>query len=154
MHRINLLDHVKVHFPNDTIDAITKSVLPKWHVVHQLLMPHFWLTLPVNNAVLEGPLTHQSRHVVPWNPFAAKGKGFPEAAAVLVGRNEYYHPGTKNSAFPRTSSTSIRLPQKRHVALSPVPAQVLRAHRDPGRRRVRGRVAANLAERRSAGRGG
>ena len=101
MHRINLLDHVKVHFPNDTINAITKSVLPTWHVVHQLLMPHFWLTLPVNNAVLEGPRSLINRDTwYPWNPFAAKGRDFRKLLPYSWAGNEYYHPGTKNAAFP------------------------------------------------------
>lgn len=74
IHRINLIDHTKVHFPSDAINALTKTVLPKRNLVFQLLMPHFWLSLPVNNAVLEGDRSLISRDTwYPWSPFVAKG---------------------------------------------------------------------------------
>jgi hypothetical protein len=74
IHRINLIDHVKVHFPSDTINAITKTVLPQWHLVYKLLLPHFRLTLPVNYAVLEGQRSLINRDTwYPWSPFVAKG---------------------------------------------------------------------------------
>lgn len=74
IHRINLIDHVRVHFPTDPINAVTKSVLPQWHLIHQLLIPHFWLHLPVDNAVLEGEKSLINRNTwYPWSPFVAKG---------------------------------------------------------------------------------
>jgi hypothetical protein len=74
IHRINLIDHVRVHFPTDPINAVTKSVLPEWHLLHQLLIPHFWLHLPVDNAVLEGERSLINRNSwYPWSPFVAKG---------------------------------------------------------------------------------
>lgn len=74
IHRINLVDHMRVHFPSDTINAVTKSVLPKWHLLQQLLLPHFWLTLPVNNTVLEGDRSIINRDSwYPWSPLVAKG---------------------------------------------------------------------------------
>ncbi|MCF7983650.1 MAG: hypothetical protein K9L70_04550 [Thiohalocapsa sp.] len=74
IHRINLIDHVKVHFPSDAVNAITKTVLPRWHLVYKFLLPHFRLTLPVNYAVLEGQRSLINRDTwYPWSPFAAKG---------------------------------------------------------------------------------
>lgn len=74
IHRINLIDHVRVHFPTDPINAVTKAVLPQWHLLHQLLIPHFWLHLPVDNAVLEGERSLINRNSwYPWSPFVARG---------------------------------------------------------------------------------
>jgi hypothetical protein len=100
IHRINLIDHVKVHFPPDTINAVTKSVLPRWHLLQQLLLPHFRLTLPVNNAVLEGDRSLINRDTwYPWSPFVAKGyeirKLFPFAWA-----GAHYYGDEKNSSYP------------------------------------------------------
>jgi hypothetical protein len=75
IHRINLIDHIKVHFPSDAINAITKTALPKRNLVFQLLMPHFWLQLPVNNSVLEGDRSLINRETwYPWSPFVAAGE--------------------------------------------------------------------------------
>jgi len=99
LHRINLIDHIKVHFPHDTINAITKSVLPTWHPLHQLLMPHFWLTLPVNNAVLEGDRSLINRDTwYPWSPFASKGDVVRRLLPFAWAGAEYY--GSPNPAFP------------------------------------------------------
>jgi hypothetical protein len=110
IHRINLIDHVKVHFPPDTINAVTKSVLPKWHLVSQLLLPHFRLTLPVNDTVLEGQRSLINRDTwYPWSPFVAKGneirKLFPFAwgGAGYYGETYYGADATelgKNSSYP------------------------------------------------------
>lgn len=95
IHRINLIDHVKVHFPSDAINAISKTVLPQWHLIHKLLMPHFRLTLPVNNAVLEGQRSLINRDTwYPWSPFVAKGAEvrrllpFAWAGAAFYGMDE------------------------------------------------------------------
>ncbi len=74
IHRINLVDHPAVHFPADTINALTKSVLPKRNLVLRLLQPHMWLSLPVNNAVLAGDKSIINPNTwYPWCPFVAKG---------------------------------------------------------------------------------
>lgn len=73
--RINLIDHTKVHFPFDAINAITKSVLPKTNTVLELLRPHLLLSLPVDNAVLEGKRSLLNRiENYPYAPYPAKGK--------------------------------------------------------------------------------
>lgn len=74
IHRINLIDHPGVHFPADTINALTKSVLPKSNTILRILQPHMWLSLPVNNAVLEGDRSIiNPKTWYPWCPFVAKG---------------------------------------------------------------------------------
>ncbi|MBA1149480.1 hypothetical protein H0Z60_20750 [Ectothiorhodospiraceae bacterium WFHF3C12] len=74
-HRINLIDHAVVHFPSDPINAVTKTLLPKSHPLLKLLLPHFRLSLPVNNSVLEGAesLINRTRWVI-YSPFTAPGR--------------------------------------------------------------------------------
>ena len=74
IHRINLIDHTEVHFPPDALNAITKTALSKQNLVQRLLLPHLWLSLPVNNTVLEGQRSLINRNTwYPWSPFVAKG---------------------------------------------------------------------------------
>lgn len=74
MVRLNLIDHPMVHFPFDAINAITKSVLPKSNRVLQLLLPHLLLSLPVDNAVLEGKHSLLKRTGnFPYSPYPAQG---------------------------------------------------------------------------------
>ncbi len=74
IHRINLIDHTEVHFPPDAINAISKTVLPKDNLVLRLLQPHLWLSMCVNNTVLEGQRSLINRNTwYPWSPFVAKG---------------------------------------------------------------------------------
>ncbi|WP_419173136.1 hypothetical protein [Halobacteriovorax sp.] len=47
-----LVVHPLLHFPFDSINAISKTSLPKEHVLFKLLSPHFRFTLPLENAVL------------------------------------------------------------------------------------------------------
>lgn len=47
-----LVVHPLLHFPFDSINAITKTALPKNHVLFKLLYPHLRFTLPLENAVL------------------------------------------------------------------------------------------------------
>lgn len=47
-----LVVHPLLHFPMDAINAITKTSLPKDHVLFQLLYPHLRFTLYLENAVL------------------------------------------------------------------------------------------------------
>lgn len=47
-----LLMHPLLHFPSDAINAITKTLLPVGHPLQQLLLPHFYLQLGVDDAVL------------------------------------------------------------------------------------------------------
>ncbi|MEM7468247.1 MAG: hypothetical protein AAF387_15360, partial [Pseudomonadota bacterium] len=73
-HRINLITHAALHFPFDPINAITKSAMPKDHLLFRLLIPHFRLALPVNHSVLEGDKSLISRTTwTIWAPFCAPG---------------------------------------------------------------------------------
>ena len=75
IHRINLIDHTEVHFPPDAINAISKTVLPKDNLVLRLLQPHLWLSMCVNNTVLEGTaVVDQSQHVVSVEPLRGQGR--------------------------------------------------------------------------------
>ncbi len=47
-----LVIHPILHFPFDSINAITKSALPKEHVLFKLIYPHLRFTLALENAVL------------------------------------------------------------------------------------------------------
>ena len=73
--RVNLIDHPMVHFPSDAINAITKSVLPTSNRVLELLLPHLFLSLPVDNAVLEGKHSLLNRTAnFPYSPYPAAGE--------------------------------------------------------------------------------
>ncbi|MGH1471793.1 MAG: hypothetical protein ACRBCS_11400 [Cellvibrionaceae bacterium] len=110
VHRINMTEHGKLHFPFDTINAITKSIFPTSHPLFRLLLPHLRLSLPVNNTVLEGKYSLLSRtNWVVYSPFAAEGKYtrklIPDA---YVGRKdkplsfpEYLFP--EKPTYPHTS---------------------------------------------------
>jgi hypothetical protein len=50
--QIVLCWHGRIHFPHDAIAAVTKTILPRAHIVRQLLEPHFYMQLPLNFAVL------------------------------------------------------------------------------------------------------
>jgi hypothetical protein len=45
--------HPALHFPMDSVNAITKTVVPYTHPLFQLLYPHTSYTLALDNAVLE-----------------------------------------------------------------------------------------------------
>ncbi|HYC00225.1 MAG TPA: hypothetical protein VEC57_13905 [Candidatus Limnocylindrales bacterium] len=130
IHRINLIDHTRVHFPHDAINAATKTLLPVENLVFQLLEPHLWLTLPVNNAVLEGERSLINRTVrQPYTPFAADGteirKLFPFG---WFGATYYDHP---NRAFP---AYAFQLEPPRNPSRY---GQYLNAYHEPIRQFVR-----------------
>ena len=47
--------HPALHFPMDSVNAITKTAVPHTHPLFQLLYPHTSYQLALDNAVLEGP---------------------------------------------------------------------------------------------------
>lgn len=56
--------HPKCHFPMDAVIAVTKTFLPKEHKVNKLLIPHFYLQLPLDYSVLHiknGPAYNDPR---------------------------------------------------------------------------------------------
>lgn len=61
-YRILLSVHPILHFPFDSVNAITKTCLPVNNTVFKLLYPHFQFTLTLNNAVLELPTSPVVNH--------------------------------------------------------------------------------------------
>lgn len=66
--------HPNLHFPFDSINAITKSAVPTSHPLFCLLKPHLSYQLALNNAVLNNQGTVISEHPerVPYAPFTAR----------------------------------------------------------------------------------
>jgi hypothetical protein len=97
LHRVNLTEHALLHFPYDPINAITKSILPRKHLLFQLLLPHLYLSLGVNKAVLENPGSLINRKQPRfYSPFCTDGihvrKLLPDG---YIGRGE-----KKKNAYP------------------------------------------------------
>ena len=68
--------HPALHFPMDTINAITKSAVPRDHPLFQLLYPHCSYALAVDNAVLEtedGVLSNNAQGTW-YDPLTANGR--------------------------------------------------------------------------------
>ena len=49
--------HPALHFPMDSVNAITKTAVPHIHPLFQALYPHTTYTLPLDNSVLESAFT-------------------------------------------------------------------------------------------------
>ena len=78
--RISLSAHANLHFPYDSINAITKSALPKDSVLLRLLLPHLELSLELNHNVLNSKTSPvQNPHNM---PYAALPSG-PDGLATL-----------------------------------------------------------------------
>jgi hypothetical protein len=67
--------HPALHFPMDSVNAITKTAVPQNHPLFQLLYPHTALTLPLDNSVLEGAGSPVNKNVQgTWfDPFMGEG---------------------------------------------------------------------------------
>ena len=71
-----LVIHPLIHFPSDAINAITKTSLPKDHLIFQLLYPHLRFTLYLENAVLTFKTSLlQSKWWMPYAPYPGPAKG-------------------------------------------------------------------------------
>lgn len=65
-----LVLHPLLHFPMDSINAITKSALPKNHLLFQLVYPHLRFTLYLEKAVLTFKSSIlQSKWWIPYAPY-------------------------------------------------------------------------------------
>lgn len=65
-----LVVHPLLHFPLDSINAITKTALPKDHLIFQLLFPHTRFTLYLEKAVLTFKSSLlQSKWWMPYAPY-------------------------------------------------------------------------------------
>jgi hypothetical protein len=54
---INVVEHPKLHFPMDPINAITKTAVPKNHLLFKLIYPHLEISLKLNYQVLNNPIS-------------------------------------------------------------------------------------------------
>lgn len=69
---INVAEHPKLHFPMDAINAVTKTAVPMDHILFQLLIPHFEITLKLNYQVLNNPTSLlENKWWMVYGPFPA-----------------------------------------------------------------------------------
>jgi hypothetical protein len=75
--------HPKIHFPVDSINGITKSLLPKDHRIFKLLEPHLYIQLPLNFAVqyINKSISHGDQNEI-YTPYPFGKKGFFEQVAL------------------------------------------------------------------------
>ena len=93
-----LIEHPLVHFPYDAINAVTKTAVPKDHVLFRLIYPHTFLTLPLENAVLEGKNSIISdRTYLPYTLYPGPG---PQLKKMLV---KGYMGIRGNDSYPKYS---------------------------------------------------
>jgi hypothetical protein len=71
-----LVVHPLLHFPLDSINAITKTALPKDHLLFKLLYPHLRFTLYLENAVLTfNSSLLESKWWMPYAPYPGNYDG-------------------------------------------------------------------------------
>ena len=117
-----LLMHPKLHFPSNSIDAITRSRLPASGTLSKFLRPHFRLALAVNYAVLYGSRTVLKPGRL-YSPYPGTQTEHDELIATLW--RGFKHPdGTPNRAYPRYA-----LPLEAPVIHSPYGAFLGHYHR-------------------------
>jgi hypothetical protein len=58
--------HPALHFPMDSVNAITKTAVPMTHRLFQAIYPHTTYTLPLDNAVLESPISVVNNNAATW----------------------------------------------------------------------------------------
>jgi len=71
--------HPVVHFPMDAINAITKTVLAVGHPLREMLLPHCYMQLPLNFAVLyiDRSVAHNHQREI-YSAFPTTRRGFFE----------------------------------------------------------------------------
>ncbi|MBY0517589.1 MAG: hypothetical protein K2P81_11805 [Bacteriovoracaceae bacterium] len=71
-----LVVHPLIHFPLDSVNAVTKTALPKNHPLFKLFEPHLRFTLPLENAVLNFKSSLlQSKWWMPYAPYPGFANG-------------------------------------------------------------------------------
>ena len=67
--------HPVLHFPMDSVNAITKTSVPQIHPLFQAIFPHTTYTLTLDNEVLEakGSIVNNDPADVDYDPLTAKG---------------------------------------------------------------------------------
>ncbi|MCR9145257.1 MAG: hypothetical protein NXI24_23665 [bacterium] len=92
--------HALLHFPVDSLNAISVTTFPKDHVLFKLLDPHMRFTLPLDNAVLEtntSPL--ENKQIFLQNAGPAPGQSLRQLVAALNSGVQYPN-GKWNSSYP------------------------------------------------------
>ena len=91
---MTLCQHPRLHFPMDSINAITKTALPKSHVVFRLLEPHLRFSLPLNRSTLYHPksiVSHNEREI--YTPYAGPTESLRELISIgyrgIAGNTSY-----------------------------------------------------------------
>ena len=106
--------HPNVHFPYDTINAVTKGAIPVHHLLFKLLIPHLRFSLVLDNAVLQSPASVISNlRANLYDPFTA---------AADAGLMSFFVAGFKglkgNSAYPGyhypSNRDELRVPPTRY----------------------------------------
>ncbi|EQC46254.1 hypothetical protein [Bacteriovorax sp. Seq25_V] len=88
--------HPRLHFPMDAINAITKTAVPKDHILFQLIYPHTELTLKLDWQVLNSKLSLlQNKWWMIYAPFPATGESMRDL--VVLG----YHGIKDNPSYPK-----------------------------------------------------
>ena len=93
--RLVFSTHALLHFPDDSINAITKDRLPTNHVLFQLLYPHTPLQLVLDHVVQTSSTSPLLNHqIFPWNAAPGPFEGQVQAAVKVYGGVE------GNPAYP------------------------------------------------------
>lgn len=91
-----LVVHPLLHFPMDSVNAITKTALPKNHIILQLLYPHLRFTLYLEKAVLTFRTSVlQSKWWMPYAPYPGLYEGLRDLLVegyMGIGHNFSYPP--------------------------------------------------------------
>lgn len=107
-NHIVVATHPRLHFPMDSINAITKSAVPMSHKLFKLIIPHTELTLKLNYQVLNNPISLlQNKSWMVYAPFPASGESMRDL--VVLG----YHGIKDNFCYPKYFFP-LRGPQKVH----------------------------------------
>lgn len=104
-----ILMHPLLHFPSDTVNAITRTRLPENSTLRRLLRPHLRLSLEVNEVVLNGRAT-VLRPGFLYSPYPGK---LPEHLRVVSVLWQGYPAEAPSAAFP-----AYRFPMDRPVVRS------------------------------------
>ena len=74
-YHVLFVAHPALHFPMVSVNAITKTALPMYHPLFQLLYPHTTYQLALDNAVLEGAdsVINDNAQGTKWDPLTADG---------------------------------------------------------------------------------
>lgn len=101
--------HPLQHFPMDSINAITKTALPKNHILFKLLYAHMRFTLPLENAVLnfKMSLLHDDKWWKTYAPFPGPYEGVRDLLVegyMGIKNNDSYPPFTYPRRPPKVYS--------------------------------------------------